>query len=76
LESRVAVPSVAVPSKKVKVPVGVPPAEVTVVVNVTWLPKVEGLREDEGGAVTVLAWFTVCVTAGAEVLAAKLVLPL
>jgi hypothetical protein len=59
LESRVAVPSVVVPSWKVTVPVGVPPAEATVVVNVTWPPKVEGLNEDEGGAVMVLAWFTV-----------------
>jgi hypothetical protein len=75
LESKETVPRVTVPSWKVKVPVGVPAAEVTVVVKVTWLPKVEGLGEDEGGVVTVLAWLTVCVTAGEE-LAAKLVLPL
>jgi hypothetical protein len=42
------------------VPVGVPALLVTVAVNVTDWPKVEGLTEDVT-AVVVVAWFTVCV---------------
>ena len=50
----VPVPSVVAPSLKVTVPVGVPPVEVTVAVNVTAAPNVEGFR-DEANAVALLA---------------------
>jgi len=42
----------------VTVPVGVPPAELTVAVNVTDCPNVDGFREDVT-VVAVAAWFTV-----------------
>ena len=42
----VPVPSVVAPSLKVTVPVGVPPAPVTVAVNVTDCPNTEGFSED------------------------------
>jgi hypothetical protein len=42
----VTVPSVVVPSLKATVPAGVPPADVTVAVNVTGCPKVDGFVED------------------------------
>ncbi len=54
----VPVPSVVAPSLKVTVPVGVPPAPVTVAVKVTDWPKVEGLA-DEPSAVVVSALATV-----------------
>jgi hypothetical protein len=43
----VSVPSAAVPSLKVTVPVGVPPLAVTLAVKVTSSPNVEGFRPDE-----------------------------
>src|SRR5207248_3525332 len=43
---RVAVPSVAVPSRNVTVPDGVPVAALTVAVNVTASPAADGLAED------------------------------
>ncbi len=51
---RVPVPRVAAPSLNVTVPVGVPPAELTVAVNVTIWPKTEGWA-DEVSAVVVVA---------------------
>jgi hypothetical protein len=57
LPLRVPVPRVVLPSVKVTVPVGVPPAEVIVAVNVTDCPLTEGLRE-EVTVVLVPAWFT------------------
>ena len=42
----VEVPSVAAPSLKVTVPVGVPPALVTVAVNITLCPTTLGLSDD------------------------------
>jgi len=69
----VPVPRVEEPSLKVTVPVGVPPLEVTVAVNVTEAPYVDGFRE-EATAVELVALFTVSVSAG-EVLPVKLVAP-
>jgi hypothetical protein len=43
---RVPVPRFVPPSIKVTVPVGVPPVPVTVAVNVTDWPAVEGFREE------------------------------
>ena len=43
---RVPVPIVVAPSRKVTVPVGVPPGPVTVAVKVTDWPKVEGFGVD------------------------------
>ena len=57
----VPVPRVAAPSLNVTVPVGVPALEVTVAVNVTDWPNVEGLTE-EPSPVAVLAGFTVWVS--------------
>jgi hypothetical protein len=68
------VPRFDPPSKSVTVPVGVPAVEVTLAVNVTGLQYTEGFGSEER-LMLVLAGFTVCVTGGAEVLAAKLVLP-
>jgi hypothetical protein len=73
----VPVPKVVAPSKNVTVPVIVPAvAELTVAVNVTLAPVVDGLRDDAMAAVVdaFVPAFTVCVSAG-EVLAAKFVLP-
>jgi hypothetical protein len=42
----VPVPRVVVPSRKVTLPVGVPPDEVTAAVNVTAWPVKAGLAED------------------------------
>jgi hypothetical protein len=39
-------PRTTFPSRKVTVPVGTPPAEVTVAVKVTVCPRRDGLRED------------------------------
>lgn len=59
--SRVAVPRLVVPSRKVTVPLGMPPVEVTVQVKVTRLPKTEGLADGDGAtAIAVLALFTTC----------------
>jgi hypothetical protein len=61
---RVPLPRVVVPFMKVTVPPGVPaPAlVVTVAVNVTACPKVDGLGEDPVIVVVVPALFTVCRT--------------
>jgi hypothetical protein len=64
-------------SSKVMVPVRVPDAgaiAVTVAVNVTVTPAVEGFSE-ETTLVVVAPWLTVCVK-GADVLAPKLASPL
>ena len=45
-EFRLLEPRIFVPSENVTVPVGVPATAVTVAVNVTDCPRVEGLRED------------------------------
>ena len=66
-------PNVEDPSLNVTVPVGVPPPDLTVAVNVTALPDFDGFREDATELV-VVACFTVCVST-AEVLLAKLPLP-
>ena len=73
----VTVPKVVEPSMNVAVPVGVPlPGEtgLTVAVNVTAWPDVDGLAE-ETTLVVVLACLTVCVRVD-EVLVVKLVSPL
>ena len=57
----VPVPRVVVPSLNVTVPVGVPLDEVTVAVNVTDWPNVEGLADDVS-AVLVLTSLTTCET--------------
>ena len=58
--SSVEVPRVVVPSLNVTVPVGVPPLEVTVAVNVTdWL-KTEGLAEELTVVMVVNVFWTVC----------------
>ena len=59
---KVPVPSCVVPSKKVAVPPGVPPAEVTVAVNVADCPTGAGFSP-EVSVVAVSALFTVCCTA-------------
>ena len=72
----VPVPSVAVPSRKVTVPVGVPAPGVftlTVAVNVTLWPKAEGLVS-EATLVVVASGLTVWLRAP-EPLAASLVSP-
>lgn len=69
----VPVPSVVEPSLKVTVPVGVPPLDVTVAVNFTEAPNVDGFSED-ATEVELVAAFTVCVST-AEVLPPKSVLP-
>ena len=69
----VAVPSVSEPFLNVTVPVGVPALDVTVAVNFTEAPKVDGFSE-EVTEVEVVAGLTVCVSTG-EVLPAKSVLP-
>ena len=72
----VPVPISTPPSRKLTVPAGTPApgaTVVTVAVNVTDCPKVEGLSDDPR-AVVVAAWLTVCVTAG-EVLPVKLAFP-
>ncbi len=66
-------PKVAGPSLKVTVPVGVPPDDDTVAVNVTDCPTVLGLAEDET-LVVLPALLTVCVTP-ADVEVEKLLLP-
>ena len=71
----VPVPNVEDPSLNVTVPVGVPPVEVVVAVNVTAAPKVDGFRDEASDVdVELIVCFTVCVST-AEVLPAKLVLP-
>ena len=75
-ELKLAVPSVAAPSRKVTVPVGVPAPGVTaltVAVKVTDWPNTDGFT-DEVTVVELLALLTVCVMA-AEVLPAKFVSP-
>jgi hypothetical protein len=72
LPLRVPVPRVVLPSVKVTVPVGVPPAEETVAVKVTGWPKVEGVRE-ELTVVLVVVLLTVWLTL--PLLVAKLVSP-
>ena len=73
---KLAVPSVAAPSRKVTVPVGVPDpgaTALTVAVNVTDCPNTDGFT-DEVTVVELLAWLTVWVMA-AEVLPLKFVSP-
>jgi len=72
----VAVPSTLAPSRKVTVPVGTPAPDVTVELNVTVCPNVEGLGDDVRlvDVAAAAGAFTICVTVG-EVLAAKVVLP-
>ena len=75
-ELKLAVPSVAAPSRKVTVPVGVPAPGVTaltVAVKVTDWPNTDGFT-DEVTVVELLALLTVCVMA-AVVLPAKFVSP-
>jgi hypothetical protein len=66
----VPVPSVVAPSRNVTVPVGIPPVPVTVAVNVTGWPIVEGLTEEPSTVVVALRLFTTCVTTD-DVLMAK-----
>jgi hypothetical protein len=64
LASSVPDPIEAAPSLKMTVPVGTPVAgdtAVTVAVNVTASPKLDGLSEDTN-ATFVVALFTICVT--------------
>src|SRR5437867_2951274 len=73
----VAVPSVLLPSRKVRVPVGVPApgaTAATVAVKVTDWPRPDGLSE-EVTAVVLLAWLIVCVKV-ADVRGLKVVSPL
>ena len=75
-ELRLAVPSVAAPSKNVTVPVPVPTAgatALTVAVNVTDWPNTDGFTE-ELNVVELFPLLTVCVIAD-EVLALKLLSP-
>ena len=75
-ELKLAVPSVAAPSRKVTVPVGVPvpgATALTVAVKVTDCPNTDGFT-DEVTVVELLALFTVCGMA-AEVLELKLASP-
>jgi len=65
----VPVPNEVVPSLNVTVPLGVPPPEVTVAVNVTAPPYVDGLGNDVRD-VELVAAMTVCVNA-ADVLVVK-----
>jgi hypothetical protein len=72
--SSVPVPIVVVPSRKVTIPVGVPiELLLTVAVNVTDCPVVEGLI-DEVTTVVVVVTVTVCVS-GAELLLPKVASP-
>jgi hypothetical protein len=73
--SSVPVPRVVVPSLNVTVPVGMPPALVTVALKVTELPYADGLADDVGVFVVVAAWFTTCERAADWADAAKFVLP-
>ena len=74
LEFREPVPKVVLPSLNVTVPVGVPDvAGLTLAVNVTLWPNVEGLIE-EVSVVVEPALFTVCVSTG-DVLPVKFALP-
>jgi hypothetical protein len=59
---RAPVPIAVAPSRKVTVPVGVPPGPVTVAVKVTDWPKVDGFGEAVRAAVLV-ALLTTCETA-------------
>ena len=70
--SRVVLPIVVAPSFNVTVPVGVPPAPVTVAVNVTGVPGALGLADDERAAALAL-WTTAYNTA--DVLPRKLASP-
>ena len=70
----VTVPRVVAPSLNVTVPVGVPIEEVTIDVNVTAWPYVDGFSEEES-AVELVALLTVCTSAD-EVLPAQLASPL
>jgi len=72
-ELRVPDPRVVAPSRNVTVPVGVPPVTVTVAVNVTDWPVVDGLT-DEASTVVLALPLTTCVTTE-DVLPAKLVSP-
>jgi ribosomal protein L11 len=72
----VAVPIEVAPSKNVTAPVGVPPVLVTVVESVTDCPDVDGFADDVGALVVVVALFTVCESAVADVLVANDALPL
>jgi hypothetical protein len=72
-ELRVPDPRVVAPSRNVTVPVGVPPVPVTVAVNVTDWPAVDGLT-DEASTVVLGLPLTTCVTTE-DVLPAKLVSP-
>lgn len=69
----VPLPMELVPSRKTTVPVGVPPVPVTVAVNVTDCPAVEGLSE-ETTLVLEGCPTTVCVTT-AEMLPAEFASP-
>src|SRR5262249_7243224 len=70
----VVVLSVLLPSRKVTLPVGVPPAEATVAVKVTGWPNTAVVRAEEVTVVVVGAGLTVCVRAN-DVAALKLVSP-
>ena len=72
-ELKLAVPSVAAPSRNVTVPDGVPAAELTVAVNVTDWPNSDGFTE-ELTVVELFALLTVWVM-GADVLGLKLLSP-
>ena len=62
LPLRLPVPSVVMPSRKVTVPVGVPPpVPVTVELNVTDCPLTDGLSDDV--TVVVVGFSTTCVSA-------------
>jgi hypothetical protein len=67
-------PSVTVPSLNVTPPVGVPAVEVTLTVNVTDCPYVDGFSDEIIAEVVVAALFTVCVRIG-DVLPVKFVSP-
>jgi hypothetical protein len=73
LPFRTPVPSVAAPSLNVTVPVGVPPVDVTVAVNVTDCPNVDAFGADVS-VVVVVPLLTVCVSV-VDVLLVKLPSP-
>ena len=69
----VPVPRVVAPFLKVTVPVGVPAPDLTVAVNLTAAPNVDGFKE-EATELALVACFTVCASTG-DLLPAKSVLP-
>lgn len=67
-------PSVVVPSLNVTLPIGVPEVEVTVTINVTDCPYVDGFSDEVIAEVVVIALLTLCVNTG-DVLPVKFASP-